>query len=204
MKRSVYLFPAILLLAACESSPGAPADLAVPDMSEVPADLAVVVDQQALDLTPVLDLTGTIAGDRCEYAIALTPGVTTAGDTTPMANDYQFAATSQACTAELKANGYAGPDSAYVVTVPAGKMLTVTLTPKLLAGTWYPMLALVSDCAQPGPSCLAAKDIVVPNGNPRIVSYTNSGAAAQRLFVLVDSIPGSAGKGAFDLRADLN
>lgn len=174
------------------------------DLSTSTADLSVPADLATpADMRPLPDMAGT-PGDRCIIALPLpTDNTARDGNTTAFSNDYQFMNVSSACMAAAGTTQYKGKDVVYAVAVPAGKKLTVTLTPKLLAGTWYPMLALIADCDLPGPSCLGMQDTVTPNSADRVVTYTNAGLATQNLFVLVDTFD-AAGAGQFSIKAALN
>lgn len=174
------------------------------DLSTAPADQSVPADLAApADLRPLPDMAGT-TGDRCIIALPLpTDNVARDGDTTNFSNDYQFMNVSAACTAAAGTTKYTGKDVVYAVAVPAGKKLTVTLTPKMLPKVWYPALALIADCDLPGPSCLGMQDTVTPNSSDRVVTYTNAGLATQNLFVLVDTYE-TTGAGQYSLKAALN
>ncbi len=217
MKRRTLTQTLVLPLAAallcsaavrCDKSTNNP-DLATGADLAVAVDLASPADQTSqppdltppADLTPPVDLAGT-PGDRCLIALEL-PTDNTARDGTNVgfSDDYQFTNIATAC--KDLSGMYKGKDVAYAVTVPTGKTLTVTLSPKFALGTWYPMLALVSDCAQPGPSCLSAQDTVIPNSKDRVVTYQNTDTASRSLFVLVDTFD-AAGTGQYSIEAALN
>jgi len=81
---------------------------------------------------------------------------------------------------------YSGRDRTYRVSIPAGKRLSVTLTPD---ATWDPTLAFISGAASVCSgtmTCAAAVDVGY-DGESETLSYTNSGASAVDGFILVDS-----------------
>jgi hypothetical protein len=126
-----------------------------------------------------------------------------------LTSDYQ---TYNCATTPPYVPGYgANGDGVYQVTVPAGKTLTVTLTPGKKTGdtiSWDPLLALVTDCnvatrptegTQPK-SCHSYSDGV--GGAVEVLSYTNSGAAPVTMYVIVDACT-TCGTGSYSIRADL-
>lgn len=206
-KRAVWLALSLSASIGCNSQTGtmpdppAPADLSV----AAAVDLAMAADLStaSADLAAPSDLAGT-RGDRCEIAIPLaTDGVVVDGDTSKgFTDDYQFMNTSTLCSRDATST-YRGKDTVYAVKVPAGKTVTVTLTPKFGSGTWYPMLALITDCAMPGPSCVSAQDTVIPNSKDRVTTFNNQGLAERTVYALVDTFD-AAGVGQYSIKATLN
>jgi hypothetical protein len=205
----------VALCAACDDTrmgvADAAADLSVAQGDDLSAgaDLSGVMDLKmggdaAMTCVEAVD-GGLAAGDRCANAVTLVAGTMRSGDSTSaLADDYHFGAgASAACSAEVGTLSYPAPDAAYTIAIPAGKTLTVTLQHSNLPSMWYPMVAIVSDCCHPAASCLAAKDVVIPNANPRVVSYTNTGAAPLTVFIIVDGSPKSSA-GSYDIVASIN
>jgi hypothetical protein len=205
----------VVLCAACDDTRMGTADAAV-DLSvaqgndlSAGADLSGVPDLKTGGDAAMACLEsadgGLVAGDRCSNAVTLVAGTMRSGDSTSALNDdYHFgAAASAACSAEVGTLSYPAPDAAYTIVIPAGKTLTVTLQHSNLPSMWYPMVAIVTDCCAPAASCLAAKDVVIPNANPRVVSYTNAGAAPLTVFIIVDGSPKSSA-GSYDIVANLS
>jgi hypothetical protein len=179
----------IAFAAGCGDSPTGGNDLAVGDLAA--GDLPLVMDLPAsVDLTPLPDLSPVGDGGMCDTPTALTAGVKLdSQSTTAAADDYRFGpGISAACQAELGTNGYSGRDVSYSFTIPAGKTLTVTVEHTAQPdGIWYPAVAIVTDCSRPKTSCLAAKDTVIPNANPRVVSYANTSGGPLPVIIIVDS-----------------
>jgi len=190
--------------AACDATPRAPADLAVADLAV--ADLAVAGgDLAGADLATADDLLPVGDGGVCDTATALTAGVKLDSQTTLGASDdYRFGpGTSAACQAELGTSSYSGPDVSYAFTIPANKTLTVTVEHTALPMMWYPAVAIVTDCSRPRSSCLAAQDTVIPNSNPRVVSYANASGNPLPVVIIVDSFTSSS-SGNFAITAATN
>jgi hypothetical protein len=152
-----------------------------------------------------VDLAGTVsnAADLCANAPVLPIGIDMPNqDTTNLVDHYDFGnAPSTACTPAFDGFGYDGHDGAYRVTIPAGKKLTVVMTKSNIPTNWDPALAIVTDCASAGPTCLSGSDEIL--GLTETVSYTNTGASALPVFILVDSFLPSE-YGVYSIRADLN
>lgn len=191
---------------ACNSQPTTPeqpVDLSVSMAADMAVTTAADLSSSADLSMAMTDLAGT-RGDRCEIAIPLaTDGVVVAGDTAKgFTDDYQFMNTSTQCGRDATST-YRGKDTVYSVKVPAGKMVTVTLSPSFVNGTWYPMLALIADCAIPGASCLSAQDTVIPNSKDRVVTFTNMSLTDRTVFALVDTFD-QAGTGQYSIKATIN
>lgn len=138
-------------------------------------------------------------GEVCSTAIPLTPQTTLDGqDTSGARNDYDAGSGTSAACAPIADYGLEGKDLAYSITVPAGETLDITVTP---AGPWDPGVVIVTDCAAPGPTCLAGKDTGF-DADPETASYKNNGGAPMQLFVIVDSYSRQS-FGAFSIHAAL-
>jgi hypothetical protein len=139
-------------------------------------------------------------GDVCATATPLVAGtpLDSAIDAS-YANDYDVAVDASTLCSPVT---YAprGRDRAFAITIPAGRTLTVTVTPR---SSWDPALAVVTDCASAGPSCLGFVDVGV-SGAAETVGYANTTAGALPVYVLVDSYTlGTSGAGPFTLSATL-
>jgi len=162
----------------------------VTDLEAAPPDLLTPPD---LMPPPVTNIKAT---DVCAGAPLLPAGVTiTNQDSTPWANDYDFSVSASAACSVFSQFTYPGGDGAYRFSIPAGKTLTVVLT-----SSWDGALAILTNCAKPGPSCLSGSD---GTGSTETVSYKNTGAAALDVYVLVDAYSFFE-YGKFSIRADLN
>jgi hypothetical protein len=179
-----------------------PADLSGADLARGASDLAP--GSGASDLASASMAAGTTA-DTCAQAVMLQSGVQLTGDTTGLHDDYNFGTTSSpACEPELGTPQYQGADAAYVIAVPVGKTLTVTVTPSQLPTAFDPAVALVGDCGVAGPTCLAGHDGVLAS-DPETASWTNSGAASKTVYVIVDSaLSGFQDQGVFTILAVIN
>jgi hypothetical protein len=84
--------------------------------------------------------------------------------------------------------GAVGPDHFYSVTVPAGQQLTATATPDASSTDYDLTIHVIAGpaaaCALES-DCLASADVEL-GGLPDTVTYTNSSAAAETVFVVVD------------------
>lgn len=141
---------------------------------------AVVVDA-AVDAAPIIDapVDGMTTGavDTCAQALDLTTaamaagGTTVTGDTTGYANNVEPAT---ACTGY----GNDGPDAIYQVTVPAGRIITASMTT-----SWDGAVEIVQPCAMV-PTCLDGTDSATGAGT-EIATFTTT--AAGTYFIVVDS-----------------
>lgn len=187
----------LMLLVACAGCGDAPAgnpDLAVADLA-VNADQAVPPDLAAAnDLTAPPDLLPVGDGGICDTPTALSAGVKLGSQSTTAAvDDYRFGpGTSAACQAEVGTNAYSGRDVSYSFTIATGKTLTVTVEHTAQPMMWYPAVAIVTDCSRPRTSCLVAKDTVIPNSTPRVVSYANISGVPLPVIIIVDSFTASS------------
>lgn len=143
-----------------------------------------------------------LTNDTCALATPLTAGVTLAGqDTSTFANDYDpgTATAGAVCEYPLGVDAYVGKDAAFSITIPAGKLLTVLVTP---VGSWDPGVAIVTDCAAASTSCKAVMDDG-GNGTAETVTYRNTGGSSLPVFVLVDSYSATS-FGEFSIRATID
>jgi hypothetical protein len=176
------------------------ADLAAPPDMTPPRDLATPADMVAGG-----DMSGgglpANAGDTCANAPLLPTGVdVTNQDTTPLTDDYDIGTSPSTACSLFGAYVYDGRDGAYRIVIPAGKTLTVLLTKSNLPTIWDPALALVTDCSNMGPTCLAGSDNVT--GLTETVTYKNNGASPITVYVIVEAFnPDQYGK--YTIRADL-
>jgi hypothetical protein len=205
-RRRTNVFGAALLggwlLGACATSrPSEPIDLTVPDDLTVPPDLRVVdlaMPDLSRDLSPPLDLTAgppANAADTCTSAPELPLNLTVTGQSTsPLTDTYNQGSCFE------KSLTYTGKDGTYKTTIPAGKMLTVVVTPAVNQG-FDPAVAIVSGCSNLAQSCLKGID-VGGVGAVETVQYTNPGTAPLPVFILVDAWSGSA-SGDYSIRAEL-
>jgi hypothetical protein len=121
---------------------------------------------------------GELAGDWCSTAIPLTPGAPQATyNTAAFGNDLESPNLPNTCRV-----GSVGRDLVFSVTIPAGKLLSVSAQP---ASTWDLVLASFGDCAQAAASCLGYKD-GPGNGGVETLEYRNSGSTDRTVFVSVD------------------
>jgi hypothetical protein len=194
----------VILEASSMQLPDAGADSG----SSAPADMK---SMSGVDLAGKPDLAGVVlpanAGDTCAVAPVLPFGVDVPNqDTTPLHNDYDPASGKSAACSNATDHSYPGRDGAYQVVIPAHHQLTVTLTcPNFSPGNLFfcPLIFLVTDCNQAGPSCVAASQY-----NPKVccnvsVQYANPGGNSVSTYLIVDNYSAD-GYGAFQLRADLN
>lgn len=134
--------------------------------------------------------TPTVPGETCATAIRLqASSQTVRGTTVGAANDVAVS-----CTGARNQ----GPDRVYVVLVPDGQRLTVTLTPDeaVDGGLQFdPALSLIaapaSNCLTSDAGdrnvCLAGSDVGQPPGATERLSWLNGTGATQEVFVLVDA-----------------
>lgn len=142
--------------------------------------------------TLVTSLGAPTTGDRCETAIALST-------TTPLLNQ-NLANFGNDYTGTMGSScnvGSAAADATYKVTVPAGQVLSVTVTPSV---NFDATLSASESAAACGVTCLATVDIG-GNGVADTLVYKNTSNAAQTLFIVVDGYQGSTGT--FGLEATL-
>ena len=83
-----------------------------------------------------------------------------------------------------------GPDAVFALTLPAGKMVTATVTPT----GWDAAVEIIQPCALT-PTCLAGKDVGF-SGDAETATYSTT--ASMTLFVVVDSYLATA-KGPYAL-----
>ena len=130
-------------------------------------------------------------GDTCQSAPTLVAGTTYSGSTASFANNY---GQGTGCVST------GGPDGAYIVDVPAGQRVRVTVTP---ATQWNPSVSIVAgpaaNCDANPRVCLASRDSAGPGG-PESVSWVNTASGPQSVYVIVDSSVANQG-GAFTIQA---
>lgn len=139
-------------------------------------------------------LTPSPLGDDCFGALPLMPGQTVTGQAlTGFGNDYAFGTN---CGSPSS-----GPDRLYETTVPAGKTLTVTVTPSTQLNTSVSLVGSASECLTGSARCLTGSEVSGP-GLPDVARWTNRSAASATVLVLVDSLPGAVGT--FEVAATLS
>ncbi len=122
------------------------------------------------------------AGDRCDTAITLASGTAlTNQDLADFGDDYQGAGT--------QCDGSRSPDVAYVVTVPAGQVLTLTVTPSAM---FDPVVSIADGAAACDMTCLDSADNA-GSGRDESLIYKNTSSASQTIYVVVDGYNGSTG-----------
>jgi hypothetical protein len=128
-------------------------------------------------------------GDACESPIALMSGTPRMGEAlTGFANDYF--ATSRSGTGCVTSTGATGVDRAYSVLVGAGETLTVSVTPSAGLDTAINLHGDAAECA--GRTCLTSSN----NGAAGVLDtllWTNTGAAARTMLVVVETPAGATG-----------
>lgn len=140
-----------------------------------------------------------LTNDVCGSATPLVNGVTLVGqDTSTFANDYDAGEDSETCGGFFGGPLFVGKDAAFSISVPAGKLLRVTGTPR---DSWDMGITIVTDCANAPTTCVGVGDSE-GDAAAEIAEYRNEGGSARTVFVIVDSaIETSFGE--FDIRADI-
>ncbi len=151
-------------------------------------------DDADTGFTLTTSLSSSPRGDDCAGAAPLTPGqVLGAQALTGFANDYGLG---PGCGSPGN-----GPDRVYEVSVPAGKQLSVTVTPTVQLNTSVSLIGSLGDCVTGAARCVASSELTNP-GLPDVVRWTNRSTSAASVYVLVDSLAGTSGT--FDLTATLS
>ncbi|MBL8951703.1 MAG: hypothetical protein JNK82_13055 [Myxococcaceae bacterium] len=130
-------------------------------------------------------------GDTCGSAPVLTAGTLTMQTTTGLNNDYSPSPGAMTCTG-FEADGL---DRAFVVTVPAGEELRVTVTPTGPGvnsddPSLYLIPAPATNCVSVPQMCLAGADTGV-GGDPETVFWRNNSMTAATVYLVVDAFNGS-------------
>ncbi len=150
------------------------------DMMNANPDGGIGASQEGkFTLTTVL--AAPAMGDRCDTAIVLST-------TTPLLNQ-DLSAFGNDYTGVGTCSGSSAADVAYQVVVPAGQLLTVTVTP---SATFDPTLSVSDGAAACDVTCLAGVDNG-GDGAAETYLYKNTSGAAQTLFLVVDGYAGSTG-----------
>jgi hypothetical protein len=193
-------------------------DLAQPNPA-TNTDLSAAADLGAADLTspsvvdlstpppppdllaPPNDLTAPPTtlkvADLCASAPYLPAGVTYSNqDSTPLLDDYDFSVSASTACSVFSPFAYPGGDGAYRFSIPAGKTLKVVVT---TVGGWDAALAILTDCARPGPTCLSGSDGLT---STETVSYKNPGSAPLEVYVVLDAYS-FLEYGKYSIRADV-
>lgn len=122
------------------------------------------------------------AGDRCESAVTLTAGTALANqDLANFGDDYDGSG--------MGCDGSSAADATYQVTVPAGQVLTLTVTP---SASFDPVISIADGAAACDMTCVDSVD-VGSDGDAETLVYKNTSGAAQTIFVVVDGYAGSTG-----------
>jgi hypothetical protein len=178
---------------------GEPETTSTANVGATPKNVFIVVDGyngSGGAFTLVASISPAQQGEACANAVPITitdGGVYDAGTTLGFGNDIY---TDMNCTMFRDT----GPDKIFSVTIPPMQTLTATVNPE---ATFDPSLYLT-----PGPTCparlmmcLASADMFGP-GVSETITYANSTAAAQSVFLVVDRFIGGAG-GAFTLQISI-
>jgi hypothetical protein len=134
------------------------------------------------------------AGDTC----ATVPTVTFSGNTASVTGDSLVDALNDYGTG-TSCSGTAGPDRGYAVSIPAGKILTVTATATGSGTTFNPSLNIVDSaaCGAGSRTCLVGSDVA---GQAETVRYNNTSGSAANVVVFVEtSAAAVAMPGTYDL-----
>lgn len=135
-------------------------------------------------------------GDTCATAQALDAGVLLTGQSlTGYTNDLEQ---SLDCASDAVLTG---AERFYVVDVPPGKQLSVTATPQPTLDTLLSIIDGAAACTEPVTCIARASPTASLAGRPDVVQFTNKGTSPRSVFVVVDSLRGTAGT--FDLVATL-
>ncbi len=130
-----------------------------------------------------------LPGEGCLNAVPITVldgGVVDGGSTAGYQNDLETDPAGTGCTTYSNT----GADKVFSVTVPAGQTLTATVSP---VSGFDPGIYLLPGGACPtrATTCLAGSDVGA-SGAPDTLTYTNSSASAQNVFLVVDRyVPGT-------------
>jgi hypothetical protein len=140
------------------------------------------------------------AGDQCGTAPELASGVAMEGNTAGH-DDYDVSNGLSAACSAVQGGSSSGPDRAYSITVPPQSRLSATVTPTT-GVAWDPAVYIVTDCSNPGPSCLGAADSGGP-GQSDTAIFDNLGDVEVGVFVIVDSFSPME-SGPYSLTATVN
>lgn len=189
----------------------APETAGYTNTTSAPVDIFIVVDSFFDAMHDSMDggigasnegsftLTTSIAappgGDRCDTAQALTAGTPLMNqDLNAYSDDYDGNGTD--CWTDARGQG--SSDSTYSITVPAGQLLNVVVTPD----TSLDAIVSLSDGAGAcGMTCVGLGDNGY-EGEAETINYKNATAAPQTIFVVVDGYQGSSGT--FSIAATLS
>lgn len=157
----------------------------VNDAMTASTDGGIGTSQQG-KFTLVTTLSAPPGGDTCASAITLTAG-------TPLMNqnlgDYGNDYEGQDTGSPADCFGSPAGDIAYQVTVNAGEVLSLVVTPE---ATFDPGISVSESAAACDVTCLKTVD-VGGNGRAETYSYRNTGTAPKTLFLVVDGYAGSTG-----------
>lgn len=120
------------------------------------------------------------AGDRCEQPVALAAGQTLNETLTGFSHDYGRTST---------CSGSPSSDKAYEVSIPAGQVLTLTVTPSSTLNVAIDYSTTAANC---GVTC-AEKVDTGPAGQVETWVHKNGTSAAQTVLVVVDGMDNTTG-----------
>jgi hypothetical protein len=192
--------PAVCLARADRGFSGEPDSASFVNTSTMSQSVFVVIGSYFAsppdtDFTLTTQTVAPPPGDTCATATTLTPGTTlTAQSLTPYGDDLDDG---QRCASA----GFVGTaaDRFYSVTLPAGKQLTVTVTPQPGLDTLVSFIDAAVGCGAPL-TCLAGDVVAMAvTGQPDTLVYTNRTGALLTVLVDVDSRSGTSGT--FDIIA---
>ncbi len=175
---------------------GEPETAAYTNFSASPVDVFLRVgDWEANSASRDFTLTSTFAaptaGEACVNAQTVTAGVYAAQTTVGASGDVTFAPMAMGCL-----NASALPDKVYAISVPVGQTLTATVTPGVVGDA---ALNLINGSSCTGVTMCADSSNVGFEGEDEVVTFTNSGASAQTVFLQVVVLP----TGTFSLNVQL-
>lgn len=197
-----------ICLASTDSGPaGAAETLRWTNRSGGDMTVFVLVDSAAADTGGDFELLvameGPPAGDLCANAPLIGAGVYSGQSTTGLSNDYSGASNGvNGCTSSDR-----GLDRAYAVELPAGTRLTASVQPDDATSEYDPSITLVagpaSNCDVSPRVCLAADDFGVAT-YLNVVQHTNTSAAPQTVYIIIDNWAPADTGGTFTLTTTLD
>ncbi|MFZ5440711.1 MAG: hypothetical protein ACOZQL_11940 [Myxococcota bacterium] len=164
-------------------SEGDPETLTYTNTGTAPATIFIVVDGY-MDSAGAYELSATLETVMISTCATATP--LTAGTPATMQSIATYASSYASTTGCAHSSG---PDRAYSVTVPAGQMLLLNVTPDG-ASDLDLAISLVENAGQCGMACLASADRGF-DSDPETLTFINPTMAAQQYLVVVDSWGGT-------------
>ncbi|PZR11172.1 MAG: hypothetical protein DI536_18730 [Archangium gephyra] len=160
-------------------------------------DTAPATANTAFTLTAVESMIS--AGETCAVPEVIAASGTQVGLAwTGFSRQYAIPSSSMTCAT------YGGPERVFSITLDPGKTLTATInaTTGTMADPVVNLIAGPDTNCNNMATCLAAADDENSPTTPRVVTYTNAGAAPQTVFLLVSSFP-TASAGTFALNVQI-